>query len=281
MTEAAAAATTAPDAGAAAPTTPDLGAATTGSTEGPWYDGMSDELKGYVENKGWKDSSATVESYRNLEKLVGAPEDQILKLPQGDAPPEEWGKVWDKLGRPEEAKGYEFETEAGANEGMVDWAREAFHELGLPKGMGEGLMAKYTEFENAQMTAEEERYTAQTAKEANELKTEWGAAFEQNAGLAKAAAVKLGIDGPTVDKLERVLGFSGVLKLFHNIGSRTGESEFISSGSGTQTGVMTPSAAKARIGALRADSAFVQRYTANETGAIEEMKRLHEWAYPE
>lgn len=247
----------------------------------PWYDGFSDEIKGYVETKGWKDPEASIESYRNLEKLVGAPPDQVLRLPKSDADPKEWDSVWNRLGRPAEAKGYEFDESLNLDDSLVEWAQEVFHKNNVPQDAANGILKAYNEIEQIAMQREEEAYTAQVSQEAAQLKKDWGAAFDQNAAQAKAAATQLGMDEQTVDALERVLGFKKTMEFFQGIGSRTGESDFVTPGSSNATGMMTPSAAKSRIAALRADKSFVARYTAHEAGALEEMKRLHEWAYPE
>lgn len=264
-----------------APVTPETPAAPA-APEAPWFGNVSEDLKGYIENKQWSGPEDVITGYRNLEKLTGVPADRMLKLPGEGAEQAEWDSVWSRLGRPDKPEGYGFEAKEGQDAALLEWAQTAFHELGLPKATAAALMQKYEELGTSILQNEETAYQERTAKEATDLKKEWGAAFEQNAGVAKSAAVRLGIDGATIDKLERVLGFSGTMKLFHDIGSRTGEGDFVGSGSGgNHTGIMTPSAARNRIAALRNDPAFVQRYTSHETGAMEEMKRLHEWAYPE
>ena len=47
-----------------------------------WTSGLTDEMRGYVQNKGFKAPQDVVESYRNFEKLHGVPQDRILKLPE-------------------------------------------------------------------------------------------------------------------------------------------------------------------------------------------------------
>jgi len=248
--------------------------------QGNWYDGFSEGNKNLVMDRQWTGPEALVESYANLEKLTGVGPDRLLKLPKSDAPPEEWNGVWSKLGKPDSPEGYGFKAEEGQNAELIEWASKTFHELDLPKSAAEKLLAKYGELEKQQIEAEEARYAENLSTQANSLKKEWGAAFQQNVGLAKSAAAKLGMDEHKINALERVLGFDGVMKMFHDIGSRTGESDFVTGG-GSPTGMMTPAAAKARISSLQGDPDFAKRYISGDSSARSEMEKLHKMAYPE
>ena len=91
--------------GAAAPSTPPS-----------WTTGFTDELKGYVDAKGFKDAQSVVESYRNFEKIKGVPQERLLTLPEKDEDPS-WNDVWKRLGRPDQPKDYQLEVpkEFGVN----------------------------------------------------------------------------------------------------------------------------------------------------------------------
>ena len=66
-----------------------------------WTAGLPEEMKGYVQNKGFKDPSAVVESYRNFEKLMGVPQDRMIKLPEKAEDKAAWDSIYNRLGRPE------------------------------------------------------------------------------------------------------------------------------------------------------------------------------------
>lgn len=248
---------------------------------GNWFDGFNDDLKGYTQNKGWKDPAATVESYRNLEKLVGVPQDQLLKLPKSDAPPEAWNDIWNKLGRPSDPKEYGFQAPEGQDPAFSEWMGKTFHEAGVPKAMAEKIAAAYAEFGQQMETQQQEARQAQLATEAAGLKTKWGAAHEQNLGIARQAAQGLGIDGETIDALEAGMGYAKVMELFHTLGTKMGEGAYVSGERGQQSGVLTPEAAQQRIQALRKDTDFLNRYQNGDAKARQEFEQLHKWAYPE
>lgn len=250
------------------------------TSESPWYSGFNDDLRGYVENKGWRDPAATVESYRNLEKLHGVPPEQIIKLPKDGASPEEWTKVWERLGRPADASEYKIPTSEDGDTRFGDWARGVFHELGIPKSMADKLSEKYMEFSQSMVSKQSEDYSATIAAQTSELKKEWGMAFDQNVNTAKAAVRGLGIDAATIDALEKSMGFSKVMQLFHSIGEKTGEGSFISGSESTSFGVMSPAAAASKIAALKSDKEWATKYLSGDKTAAKEMQQLLEWANP-
>lgn len=259
-------------------------ASTAGSApSGDWTTGFNDDLKGYVQNKGFKDSASVVESYRNFEKLIGVPQERVLKLPTKEDDPA-WNDVYDRLGRPKDPKEYKIDVpkELG-DEKFSEWAKGTFHKLGISKAAGEKLAAEWTARVQSEQKARVDAHNAQLTGETDSLKKEWGLAHDKYMAMAKQAATSFNVDGKVIDQLSTQLGFTGVMKLFQQIGEKMGEGNFVSGGSGTGGfgNVMAPEAARNRINALRHDSDFVRRYTSGEVGARDEMDRLHKMAYPD
>lgn len=265
-------------------TTPATAAASSDGVSAKWFDSFADaDLKGYATNKGWESPEIAVNSFRNLEKLAGAPPEQILRIPKSDAPAEEWSKVWEKVGRPADPKEYGFKAPEGGDAKFPEWASKTFHEIGVPKQMATKLAEKFTEFQSALQAERDTVYAAEIEKQNGALKTEWGAAYEQNIGKAKLAAQSLGVDGETIDKLEKAMGLAGVMKFFHTLGSKIGESDFVAGGGGNKGfgGVMTPGQAQARIKELQTDIEFGKKLTSGDVATKTEWEKLHKWAYPE
>lgn len=247
---------------------------TTTSTD--WTSGLSDELKGFVQNKGFKDPGTAIESYRNLEKLVGAQE-SLLKLPQKEDDAEGWGKVWNKLGRPEKAENYELAKIFGDKElagEMETW----FHELGVSTKQARSFVEKFKASLDADDASEKEAYTKKVETENNALKKEWGAAYDQNIQAAKKAAQTFGLTDEMVTKLEGALGFPGLMKFMSNIGSKIGEADFVSGNSTSFGRALTPEAAIARMADLKRDKDFVNKYLNGDHAAKAEMERLQRFA---
>lgn len=251
-----------------------------------WFESFDTEIKGYVQNKGWKDPGELLNSYRNLEKLTGAGPDKLVKLPS----PEDtqgWDEFYSKIGRPESPDGYKLPVPEGDSGEFAKVASSWFHELGLSETQAEKLAGKWNEYmgqAQQQMEVQQREQYQQTVQQDNAaLQQEWGSAYEQNIQLAKVAAKEFGFDGPTIDKLEQALGFGGLMKMMQGIGSKIGEANFVSgdNGGAGRFGVMTPAQAQSQIKALQSDAGFVRRYTAGDAEARGQMEKLHKWAYPD
>lgn len=246
-----------------------------------WTTGLNDDLKGYVQNKGFKDPAAVLDSYRNLEKLRGVPQERLLTLPEKDDAPE-WAQIHERLGKPKTAEEYKFELPEGAkDEGFEKWVRDTLHSNGISKKAGEAIMKSYSDYFTNQMNAVVEADKVSLANEVKSLQKEWGAAYEQNSGIADRAAAAFGMDEAQIKALGEVMGRAGAMKFLYNIGSRLGEGQFVTGGKdGGGFGILTPAAAMDRINALKRDPDFSKRYLSGEVGARDEMKRLHAQAYP-
>lgn len=253
-----------------------------GGGQTDWRAGLNEDLRGYVENKGWSDPSAVAESYRNLEKLRGVPEDRLLKLPDPEADPSEWNAVWEKLGRPSDPNDYTIPMPEGQDDtSFADWARGTFHELGMPAGMAEKLVGQWNEFVGQVQEGQESQYRDTIAQEESLLRKDWGRAYEQNIGKAKLAADRLGVDGETIDALENAMGYSKVMKLFNDIGSKMGESEFHGNRGGGFNGVMSPDQARSKLAELQANPAWVKKFAEGDVEARAEKSRLVKLGYPD
>jgi hypothetical protein len=248
-----------------------------------WTTGLNDDFKGFVQNKGWKDTSQVVESYRNLEKLVGAPADQIIKLAKEDDAAG-WESIYSRLGRPANADGYKLETpKEGGNPEFTKWAANEFHKVGLNEKQAKGIVDSWNKYTQDQGKVGQEKYAAKLGEEQNALKKEWGAAHDQNIAAAKRAAREFGVDPTVIDGLEKTIGFAATMKHFQAIGAKLGESSFVggNGNSSSGNGPMTPVQAMEQIKTMRADPGFVKRYIAGDVEARSKMEQLHKYAYPD
>lgn len=249
-----------------------------------WTTGLNDDDKGYVQNKGFKDTGALLGSYRNLEKLVGTPQERVLKLPEKEDAPE-WNDIYGKLGRPEKPENYKIPVPAGDDGAFSKEAAKWFHEAGISQKQAEKIASKWNEHAatlGAKGAQDAEAKSLQAKADAADIKKEWGAAYEQNLNIVDAAAAKFGMDEKQITALKDSMGLKGALQFLYNIGSKLGEGEFITGngGPGGFGGALSPVAAEQKIKTLMADPEFSKRYLNGEADAREEMKRLHEMAFP-
>lgn len=246
-----------------------------GDTTFDWTATMAPDLKGYVQNKGFKDPASAIDSYRNLEKLMGAPKERLLRLPEKDDDAAGWGEIYNRLGRPTDAKGYDLKVPEGADPAFNEWAKSTFHEAGLTAKQAQLVNDKYNEFQNGTATAQKESYETKVADEERTLKKDWGTAYADNEKLAQKAARQFGITAEQVDKLEQTMGYASLMKFMHAIGSKVGEDSFVSaSGKKSGFGNLTPEAAKNQIQTFMQDKSWVAKYTEGDREARGTMERL-------
>lgn len=259
-------------AGTAAGAAAGTAAASTTPTQ-DWTSSLSEEARGYVQNKGFKDPGVVLESYRNLEKVLRTPKERLVTLPETDDPAA-WNEVHTRLGKPATADGYKLE---GKDAELQKAQRAWFHEAGLSDKQAALISKKWDERTTSADTAALSAAKTKLEGETNGLKREWGAAYDQNVNVAKRTAATFGIDGDTLDKIESVMGFPGIMKLMSAIGSKLGEDTFVGGDAGGAR-AMSPEAARSQMSALKQDKEFIAKLSNGDVGARSEMERLSRFA---
>lgn len=240
------------------------------------------EMKAWAESKGWKDAAAAdpfaiAQSYYNLEKLFGADKaGRTVQLPKDANDKAALDAIYEKLGRPKDAAGYEINLPDGADPAFANAAKDWYHKAGLTKDQAKAVTDSYRamELDLAQKTE-----TAH-AQQVEALQQEWGGKFEQHVETAKAAAKAAGLTEQHVKAVEMALGPAPAAKMFEFFGRN-----YIEAGppGNEQRGApsfsnVTPASAKQKMETLRADPNFMARYNSADpkvrAGAIQEMDDL-------
>ena len=287
---AAPAAASAPAAGdAGAPTTPSAPAGGSAPAAAPagdaWYSGIQNQdVRVWAEAKGFKDPLAAAESAYNLEKLIGFDRaGKTVVMPDENSPPEVRQAFLSKLGVPETVEGYKLPVPEGMPDTFAKAAASWMHEAGIPAKAGEQLAAKWNEFQTAQMTEQQQALAVKSEQEFNGLKTEWGAAFDQNLELGKRAALQFIPGDPaqraaTLQALEQAMGTGQLLKFMANVGKGLGEHKMLG---GEQTGgMLTPAQAQQRIAELKSNKDWSAAYLAGDKSKNKELQDLISMANP-
>lgn len=206
---------------------------------GPWF---SDEHKDYVANKGYKDPNAALTSLRNLETLFGADKaGRTVVLPKDANDKEGTAQFRAKLGVPEKAEGYELPIPQGDNGAFAKTAAAWFHELGIPKAAGQAMAAKWNEHLATTLKTHQDELTAESNKQLDGLKAEWGDDFAKNEEQARRFMKAAGFTDDEVGVYEQAFGTANMLKRWASIGAKLGEAGFVQGEGGG-----TPTATKAR-----------------------------------
>ena len=234
---------------------------------------------GYIQNKGWKNPEDVVTGYRNLEKLLGS--NNKIAMPGEDASNEDWASFYNKLGRPEEVSGYELNAPDGMeiDKSLQDWFANTAHEAGLTVNQAQGLFEKWNELTGSKTQELEKSAQVESEIQMNELKQEWGRAFEEKTQMARNAVRSFGIESNDIDAIENAIGTGKLMKMFASIGEGLGESKF--KGGGTASFTMTPGQAQAEIAQLNLDPTFKSQYIGGNKEAVAKMQKLFKLANPQ
>jgi hypothetical protein len=249
----------------------------------PWFDGIEPEIIGHWDNKGWKkeDQKALVtevtKAWRAAEKFVGAPADQILRLPKDSADEAGIKAMRARLGVPEDGKGYDFTSVKRADGSDLDPAlsdtlRGVLHKAGVPKDAAPDAVKALVKHFDDQGAATGSAQAAKLLEEKGALQKDWGTNFEFNRLTAMTGARRLGLDPESVNALEGVAGYAKTMEALRRIGAGTTEDTFVDKGAGGSP--VTAAGAVARKAELMADPAWAGRYLAGGAAEKREMDNL-------
>lgn len=239
-----------------------------------FYDswGLSDEDVGLIQTKGFADGKSLLDSYKNLEKHLGADKADLLRIPRGEGA--DLSEVWNKLGRPETSDKYDLPDTVEKE------FKDKFFELGLSSNQAKSLVAFADEWAKGhQPDPNEGQKELEKIRgvQLEAVKKEWGSNFEENKNLAELAVADLeksiGLDADTLDKLGDVIGVDKALKLFATIGQQY-KSGTVVQKNYLGNGGETPEMAKHKLQVLKNDTEFQKKIASGNQEALRELDRL-------
>lgn len=254
-----------------------------------WWEGKAGSdaiLIGYLQNKGLHDKTpeetaiAVAKMHMEAEKFVGAPADQLIRLPKDRADQAAWQGVWDKLGALKDGVNPDYSTAAVNGKSIPKDIQDLATLIGYRTHMTpEGAIfaaqeiQKYIDKDIAKFGEERDAKLA-VAKDA--LAKEWGVNFNGNTVVAENAMRALGVTPEQQKAAEGVIGYDKFMEMFRQIGVRMGEDKFVSnantSGLPTQK---TREQVVQRIAELKNDKAWVDRYLNGGKGSPEAKEMLN------
>lgn len=280
-------------------------AATTAATTtaAPWYgDKIDATTVGFWQNKGIDAADPVAVAtklthfYRESEKFIGAPPEEMIRVPKANAAEADVKAYWGKIGVPAEAKDYDLSAVKSSSgqpidQGFADTIRAALLEGRVPKDRAASVAVNLVKYQEGQAAAALADKTAVVNTEKALLDKNWGANAPANMVVAKGALDRLGqAAGLTPEQITKGwdalsivggIGASYAMEMLRVAGSRMGEAPYIGSQPGNgQSVVMSQAQAKAEIDSLKKDTNFGQHLL---QGGREERRKwddLHKVAFP-
>jgi len=199
-----------------------------------------------------------------------------LKLPGKDASPEEWGKVWGKLGRPESVEGYPkiyLEEDESIDTASLDAMKGVAHSAGVTRDQWDNLQNGWLRLQREKIQASREAARVTT----EELKNEWGGAFEKKLALAQRTIRTLGGEELMDEIVQSGMGNSQRLLRFLERVSKNLASEGIIDNQ--FEGQMTKEAATSKINELTISEAYLKGSHPNHQEVVAEVQKLFQLVY--
>ena len=190
---------------------------------------LPEDLANEPSLRSFDDVSKLAKSYVHLVKRMGAPPEQIVRLPS--APDDAgWQEVYERMGRPNDPAGYEINAQ---DETTSQYLQQA-HKAGLSKAQARQLYDWYNSNAQLSETAAKDQFELQQQNFVHELKQDWGRDYEGNVDVARRAFLQLA-DAETLKLVEETgLGnHPGLVKMMNKVGQLMQEDGLLQNDVGT------------------------------------------------
>jgi hypothetical protein len=211
-----------------------------------FVDGLSEDLRGAKSLSNFKDVNDLAKSYLNAQALIG-------KRIQ-DMGPEDLAHINHLRGVPQSPDAYSLPAELQPE--AVDWYRKAAMEAGLSQEQARKLSENFIMNNRLAAEKQQQQIQLQHTNWINDLKQEFGSAFDQRIDIAKRAVDAFG--GQELKQLLNETGLGNnpvVVKMFAKIGANILEDQLVRADY-EKTAGMTPADAKAVMNNKMLDPEF-------------------------
>ena len=249
---------------------------------GKWLDGLPEDLRGVKSLNKFNDLTSLAKSYIELEKNL----DKRIVMPGDEASEEDWGKVFIKLGMPEDKKYITDEKKADllknnlADTETLNLYEELFYKGNLTKRQGEKILDQI--MENAQKSNQELIEAQKASREANMAKfyEVYKDETSEKLNILKGVMSKYG-SAELVDLVEETNYAPVLIDLLLKLGEGI-KSDSLVSGKSEPT-ISDKETAVKEIKRLESDKEFMLKYAdrshIGHKQAVSELNDLYEIAY--
>jgi len=245
-----------------------------------WLDGYSIEDRAYIENKGWKDPAAILNSYKHAVQRIGGDPTDAIQVPDWDNE-EQVSEFRAKIGVPQEASGYpELEVQTADGQAMpLDEVNRIAHQIGLTPAQRAQLAMITSQLIDSERSHSEAQFAAQVAQESKEVMAEYGKTPKEFDAMVKRGIQALGFTQDDSRQLTQAIGVKKAVKILSTVAAATTEKAVVNDGDSLGSmGQMSQEVARKRRSLLIKDDNFRKRMFDGDVQAIEEWNKIQEAA---
>lgn len=240
-------------------------------------------LKPFVGPDGQINLGNVLKSYVHTKKQVGK---QGVQIPDENATEEQINDFYAKLGYIAEPDAYKGEVKRSEDSAISEEEHKAIldglHSQKVPVATAKKIVAQLEENKATQEKALIDSKMDEIEQGVEQLRTEWGQAFEKNVGIASKVLKQFTEDSPEVFKAiaenPEIANHPALIKVFSAIGSKIyDEGDF--KGPNFSSGAMTPSEATEQINQIKSDmkGPYWNKSHPSHKDAVAKMKKLYEY----
>lgn len=247
-----------------------------------WLKGMGQGLEDNDKLKRYKSPKELAAAYLSASKFISSDK---INVPGKHTTDDEWTGIFRKLGVPEKVEEYEItlDEKLGFDSDFQSEYKKMAHSLGVLPKQAQKLIEWAGQYSQTNVQKQSEAYTAKLNTGVEELKKEWGAAYNQK--LARGIAAYKAVATPELNALmesTKLGNHAGMLRMFDAMAEKMnmeGTFRGPDNAAGTQ---LTPEQAKAEISKIMGDKthAYFDKTHPAHAAAVDEVRRLFEAQMP-
>lgn len=257
--------------------------------------GLPDEMRANPlwDQYGERGMPGIAQDFLELQQRLGS--ETRVSRPAADAAPEEWSRFYNELGRPETVAGYDL-TNFTPPEGMP-WNADQqnrivarMHAIGLSQDQMTHALQAVAEEQGADWTRELTEVTDAAQKAESDLRTEWGAAYDEKMEAAERVFTfafgenAKAMGDANIPGFGRFGAIPAVVKGLAKIHEAMADDTFVSGEAARGMGTMTAEGAKGEYERMQMDPEIQKALTNTRHPEHKlmtaRMKHVAEMAYP-
>ena len=273
----------------------------------PWFEGLDPttagfagdnaaaEFRGYLANRGWDKSDVktaalgAIKAHLAAEKHIGAPADQLIRLPKDANDAAGLANMRARLGVPADEKGYDFSAVKfkdgkGLDPNFSTRVAKALIEANVSKDRAPTVAQAVVQHMEEADATEAAETAAKLAQEKQTLQANWGAKYQANMLLAQRAFEALGGKekaGAMIEALEKIAGYDRTMDFMRGIGANMKEDGFVQSIMSVHgDGPMTRDQAAETMRQRMTDQVWTAKLSSGDTATRREFDNLTRMMQP-
>lgn len=141
-----------------------------------FLDQLPEDIRSEPSLKNFTNVGDMAKSLVHAQKMIGMDK---IPVPGKHSTEDDWNVIYSKLGRPEKADDYKFETSLDASDPGLQQFKEVAHSIGLNADQANKILGFYGELsESGKKTLEAQEQQVRETSE-SELRKDWGLAFDK------------------------------------------------------------------------------------------------------